>query len=133
MSVVESLQEALPEMTKNNWGRIVAITSVAAKEPIANLTVSSALRAGVHGLINAVSKEIGVHGITINAVMPTFTATERLSHLRPNTEDLIKSIPVRRLGIPQELGKLVAYLTSQHAGFITGQAIAYDGGSLAGI
>lgn len=133
MSVVESLNEAIPEMAKNNWGRILAITSVAAKEPIPNLTVSSALRAGLHGLINAVSKQIGAQGITINALMPTFTATERLRELRPNPEELISSIPVRRLGQPDELGKLAEFLLSEHAGFITGQAIAYDGGSLAGI
>lgn len=133
MSVVESLNEAIPEMAKNNWGRILAITSVAAKEPIPNLTVSSALRAGLHGLINAVSKQIGAQGITINALMPTFTATERLRELRPNPEELVSSIPVRRLGQPDELGKLAEFLLSEHAGFITGQAIAYDGGSLAGI
>jgi 3-oxoacyl-[acyl-carrier protein] reductase len=133
MSVVESLNEAIPEMARNNWGRILAITSVAAKEPIPNLTVSSALRAGVHGLINAVSKQIGAQGITINALMPTFTATERLRELRPNPEELVSSIPVRRLGHPDELGKLAEFLLSEHAGFITGQAIGYDGGSLAGI
>jgi 3-oxoacyl-[acyl-carrier protein] reductase len=133
MSLVESIQEALPEMSKAAWGRILMITSVAAKEPIANLTISSALRAGIHGLVNAVSKEIGVNGITINALMPTFTATERLKELRPNPEELLAKIPMRRLGRPDELGKLAAFLASDHAGFITGQAIAYDGGSLAGI
>ncbi len=133
MSLVEAVQVALPEMSKTGWGRILMVTSVAAKEPIANLTISSSLRAGVHGLVNAVSKEIGVNGITINALMPTFTATERLKELRPNAEDLISKIPMRRLGKPEELGKLTAFLASDHAGFITGQAIAYDGGSLAGI
>ena len=57
MSVVESLKVAVPEMSKAQWGRILPITSVAGKEPIPNLTVSSSLRAGVHGLVNAVSKE----------------------------------------------------------------------------
>lgn len=133
MSLVEAVQVALPEMSKTGWGRILMVTSVAAKEPIANLTISSSLRAGVHGLVNAVSKEIGVNGITINALMPTFTATERLKELRPNAEDLISKIPMRRLGKPEELGKLAAFLASDHAGFITGQAIAYDGGSLSGM
>jgi 3-oxoacyl-[acyl-carrier protein] reductase len=133
MSLVESLQEAIPDMAKRGWGRVLVITSVAAKEPIANLTVSSALRAGVHGLVNAVSKEIGVDGITINALMPTFTETERLKELLPNTEELVAKIPMRRLGKPQELAKLAAFLLSESAGYITGQAIAYDGGALAGI
>jgi 3-oxoacyl-[acyl-carrier protein] reductase len=79
------------------------------------------------------SKEIGVNGITINALMPTFTATERLRELRRNEEEMLSKIPMKRLGKPDELGKLAAFLASEHAGFITGQAIAYDGGALAGI
>jgi 3-oxoacyl-[acyl-carrier protein] reductase len=133
MSLVESIQEALPEMSKAGWGRILMLTSVAGKEPIPNLTVSSSLRAGVHGLVNAMSKEIGVNGITINALMPTFTATERLKELGRNEEEMLSKIPMKRLGKPDELGKLAAFLASEHAGFITGQAIAYDGGALAGI
>jgi 3-oxoacyl-[acyl-carrier protein] reductase len=133
MSVVESIHIAVPEMLKSNWGRILLITSVAGKEPVPNLIVSSSLRAGVHGLVNAISKEIGINGITINAIMPTFTETARLKELRPNLEELLQKIPMKRLGKPEELGKLAAFLASDHAGYITGQAIAYDGGSLAGI
>jgi 3-oxoacyl-[acyl-carrier protein] reductase len=133
MSVVEAMQVAIPEMSRAGWGRILLITSLAGKEPIPNLTVSSSLRAGVHGLVNSVSKEVGVNGITINALLPTFTATERLSEVRIDTETMIRSIPMRRLGKPEELGKLAAFLASEHAGFITGQAIAYDGGALASI
>jgi 3-oxoacyl-[acyl-carrier protein] reductase len=131
--LVEAVQEALPEMSKPEWGRILMSTSVSPKEPIANLITSSALRAGVHGLVNAVSKEIGVSGITINALMSTFTAIKRLKELRPNAEDMVNKIPMKRIGSPDEPGKLAAFLASDHAGFITGQAIAYDGESLAGI
>jgi len=133
MSVIESMQVAIPEMSRSKWGRILMITSVAGKEPIPNLTVSSALRAGIHGLVNSVSKEVGAYGITINAILPTFTATARLHEVRVDTETMLRSIPMRRLGIPEELGKLAAFIASDHAGFITGQAIAYDGGALAGI
>jgi NAD(P)-dependent dehydrogenase (short-subunit alcohol dehydrogenase family) len=65
--------------------------------------------------------------------MPTFTQTERLKELRPNAQEMLDKIPMKRLGRPDELGKLAAFLASDHAGYITGQAIAYDGGSLAGI
>lgn len=133
MSVVEAVQVAVPEMSKKGWGRILLITSVAGKEPIPNLVVSSSLRAGVHGLVNALSKEIGAHGITINALMPTFTETKRLKELRPNAEEMLNKIPMKRLGKPEELGKLAAFLASEHAGYMTGQAIAYDGGSLSTI
>jgi 3-oxoacyl-[acyl-carrier protein] reductase len=80
-----------------------------------------------------VSKEVGANGITINAILPTFTATERLHDLKVDIEAMLRTIPVRRLGKPDELGKLVAFLASDVAGFITGQAIAYDGGALASI
>jgi 3-oxoacyl-[acyl-carrier protein] reductase len=133
MSVVESMQVAIPEMSRSGWGRILLLTSVAGKEPIPDLTVSSSIRAGVHGLVNAVSKEVGPSGITINAILPTFTATDRLHDLNVDLEARSRSIPMRRLGKPEELGKLVAFLASDLAGFITGQAIAYDGGALAGI
>jgi 3-oxoacyl-[acyl-carrier protein] reductase len=133
MSVIESMQVAIPEMSRSKWGRILMITSVAGKEPIPNLTISSALRAGIHGLVNSVSKEVGADGITINALLPTFTATARLHEVRVDTETMLRSIPMRRLGIPEELGKLAAFIASDHAGFMTGQAIAYDGGALAGI
>jgi 3-oxoacyl-[acyl-carrier protein] reductase len=133
MSVVESMQVAIPEMSRAGWGRILMITSIAGKEPIPNLTVSSSLRAGVHGLVNAVSKEVGANGITINAILPTFTATERLHEVKINIDTMVGMIPVRRLGKPEELGKLAAFLASDHAGFITGQAIGYDGGALASI
>jgi 3-oxoacyl-[acyl-carrier protein] reductase len=133
MSVVESMQVAIPNMSKSGWGRILLITSVAGKEPMADLTVSSSIRAGVHGLVNAVSKEVGASGITINAILPTFTATERLNELKVDREAMLRAIPMRRLGKPDELGKLAAFLASDVAGFITGQAIAYDGGALAGI
>lgn len=133
MSLVESIQEVVPEISKAKWGRILMITSVAGKEPIPNLTVSRSLRAGVHGLVNALSKEIGPSGITVNAILPTFTETERLKELGRSTEALLSKIPVGRLGRPEELGKPIAFLASEHAGYITGQAIAYDGGSLASI
>jgi 3-oxoacyl-[acyl-carrier protein] reductase len=131
MSLVESIQEAAPEMKKSRWGRILMITSVAGKEPIKNLTISNALRAGVHGLANTLSKELAPHGITVNALLPTYTETQRLIDLSRNKEDLVARIPVGRLGKPGEFGKLAAFLASDHAGFITGQAIGYDGGCLA--
>lgn len=133
MSLVESIQEAAPEMKKSRWGRILMITSVAGKEPVKNLTISNSLRAGVHGLANTLSKELAADGITVNALLPTYTETQRLIDLNRNMEDIVSRIPVGRLGKPHEFGKLAAFLASGHAGFITGQAIGYDGGCLASI
>ncbi len=133
MSLIEAIQEAAPQMKKSHWGRILMITSVAGKEPVKNLTISNSLRAGVHGLVNTLSKELGPDGITVNALLPTYTKTQRLIDLNRNTREMLAHIPVGRLGRPEEFGKLAAFLASDHAGFITGQAIGYDGGSLSSI
>lgn len=133
LSVVGGIRAALPAMQKNRWGRIICITSTAGKEPILKLTVSNSIRAGLYGLINSLSKEVAAHGITINAVMPGYTETSRLAELGVNLDSLRQQIPAERLGTTKELASLVSYLSSDQAGFITGQAIAVDGGMLAGI
>ena len=78
MSSVAAIREALPGMRERRWGRILIVTSIAAREPIANLLLSNGLRAGLHGLVNSLSKECAGQGITVNAVMPGYTLTERL-------------------------------------------------------
>ncbi len=82
MSSVEAIRAALPAMRTRRWGRVVVITSIAAREPVASLLLSNSLRAGLHGLINALSKEVAADGVTVNAVMPGYTLTERLEELR---------------------------------------------------
>lgn len=133
MSVVKAVRLAQVEMNKQSWGRIIIVTSVAGKEPIQGLTLSNALRAGVHGLMNTLSKELGPDGITVNAVLPSYTETERVKQLKVDKNALISQLPVGRLAQPDELGKLVTFLCSEHAGFISGQAIGFDGGSLQGV
>lgn len=133
MSAVEGIRAVLPGMQERRWGRIVLITSVAAKEPVANLTVSNALRAGLLGLANTLSREAAPHGVTVNSVLPGYTKTERLTELGVSDESLSAQIPARRLGRPDELAALTVYLCSQQAAYITGQAIAVDGGLLMGI
>lgn len=133
LSAVQSIHAAIPSMIINRWGRVILITSVAAKEPISNLIISNVLRAGLLGLTKSLSKEVAPSGITVNSILPGYTRTERLLELGINEEELVKRIPAARLGTPEELGKLAAFLCSEHAGFITGQAIAYDGGMLQSI
>ena len=120
-------------MVKEKWGRILLITSVAAKEPMASLTVSNGLRAGLLGLTKTISQEYAAHGVTINAILPGYTGTERLKELGLPEEKMTSQIPARRLGRPEELGALTAFLASERASYITGQAIAIDGGYLHGI
>ncbi len=130
---IEFLHAFVEPMKKREWGRIIVITSMAAVEPHPNLIYSNALRAGVHGLVNALSREIACHGVTINAVMPGFIATDRLKKLDIDTRAVCDSIPAKRLGRPEELAHLVGFLASDQASYITGQAIAVDGGFLKSI
>jgi 3-oxoacyl-[acyl-carrier protein] reductase len=133
MSTVESMQAALPAMKREGRGRIVLITSVAAKEPVAGLTLSNAYRAGLLGMMNSLSKEAAPQGTTVNSILPGYTRTERLLELGLDLEALAGSIPARRLGEPEEIGKLAAFLCSDAAAYINGQAIACDGGVLQGL
>lgn len=128
MSAVDSIKAALPSMKKNQWGRILIVTSVAAKEPIPGLTVSNGLRAGLLGLVRSLSHEVAHEGITVNALLPGYTQTERLVELGVDIAQMTQKIPARRLGTTEEFGALAAFLASDCAGYITGQMIAADGG-----
>lgn len=133
MSAIEAIQEALPTMTQHHWGRILMMNSIAGKEPIQPLTLSNGFRAGLLGLMKTLSQEVAPHGITVNAILPGWTRTEGLLELKIPESSLTKDIPAKRLTEPQEIGTLAAFLCSQQAAYITGQAIACDGGFLRGI
>jgi 3-oxoacyl-[acyl-carrier protein] reductase len=133
MSTVQSIREALGPMRAQKWGRIVVITSTTAREPIPNLMLSNALRAGLHNLINALSKDVAADGITVNALMPGYIATDRLRSLALDENALSATIPARRIGRPEEFAAAAVFLASEAASYINGQAIAVDGGRLNGI
>jgi 3-oxoacyl-[acyl-carrier protein] reductase len=133
MSSVGALRGVLAGMRARGWGRVVLITSIAAREPVANLLLSNSLRAGLHGLVNALSKEVAAEGVTVNALMPGYTMTERLADLRLDEAALANQIPARRLGRSEDFGAVAAFLCSEQANYITGQALACDGGLLQSI
>jgi len=133
ISAIETIRASLPFMKEEKWGRILLCTSTAAKEPIPSLTVSSALRSGLLGLMKTLSQEVAPFGITVNALLPGYTKTERLQELGISDETLSASIPAKRLGSPEEFAALVTFLGSKQAGYITGQAIACDGGLIRGL
>ncbi len=133
MSVVEALHEALPAMKEQKYGRVIMVTSLAAQEPIAGLTTSNGLRAGLTGLCKSISNEVAPFGITINTIRPGYINTRRIQENKWPAEKIREMVPAGRLGEPQEIGQLAAFLASEKAAYITGQNIAVDGGRLHGI
>ncbi len=130
MSAVEAMQECLPLMQRQNWGRILLVTSVAARESLPALTTSNGLRAGLLGLAKSISKEYAQHGITINCLLPGYTNTERLQSINLTEQRIRELVPAGRLGDPRELADFATFLASEKGGYITGQSIAVDGGFL---
>jgi 3-oxoacyl-[acyl-carrier protein] reductase len=131
-SAVGLIQGFLPGMKEKQWGRIIAITSQAVKQPVNNLILSNSVRASVAGLIKTLSSELGPYHITANNVMPGYTETDRLKHLAENNPSFESSakaeIPLGRFGKPEEFAATVTFLASERASYITGVSLAVDGG-----
>lgn len=141
--VIRLIRQTLPylhQAQERGGGRIINIVSTSVKQPIPGLFLSNALRPAVIGLAKSLSVEMGPQGILVNNVCPGSFATDRLRHVyearaknSPWTPDQIaeqatKTIPLGRLGDPQELGHLVAFLAGDKVSYLTGQTICLDGG-----
>jgi 3-oxoacyl-[acyl-carrier protein] reductase len=128
---VRLVRLCLPHLERSAAGRIVAITSAAVKEPVANLALSNSIRPGVTGYAKTLSQELGPKGITVNCVAPGRIATPRMAELYgeggPPPEQLAL-IPVGRLGQPREFGDVVCFLASERAAYVTGTTLLVDGG-----
>jgi 3-oxoacyl-[acyl-carrier protein] reductase len=120
----------LPHLDQSDGGRIIAITSIAAKEPTAHLALSNSLRPAVTGWLKTLATELGPRGITVNCVAPGRIATPRLEYLYPDgpTEAQLSDIPLRRWGEPREFGDVVCFLASERARYLSGQTVVVDGG-----
>jgi 3-oxoacyl-[acyl-carrier protein] reductase len=132
LSATDAIRASLPGMRKQKWGRVILVTSMVAKEPFEGLTISNGLRSGLLGLAKSISNEVAADGVTINSILPGYIRTERLNELGVNEAETSGEIPAGRLGEPSELASLAAYLASEQASYITGQAIGCDGGRVRG-
>jgi 3-oxoacyl-[acyl-carrier protein] reductase len=144
MSVVWLCRAVIPHMQAQGDGRIVAMTSVSAKQPLQNLVLSNTMRLGVIGLVKTLSNELAADGIRVNAVCPGWTRTERVEELLQaraersglSVEEVAtsieKDIPMGRMGHPEELADVVAFLVSDRASYVTGVALQVDGGFVKG-
>ena len=145
LSTVYFAREVIPHMQRKRWGRIITITSITTKQPVADLVLSNAVRAGVVGLVKSLANEFGKDGILVNNVGPGFTATDRLKELAKarsaasdkNEREILDGwaadAPLKRLGEPRELADTVVWLASERASYVTGQTVLVDGGMYKGL
>lgn len=145
LSTVYFAREVIPHMQRKRWGRIITITSITTKQPVADLVLSNAVRAAVVGLVKSLANEFGKDGILVNNVGPGFTATDRLKELAKarssasgKSEQEIfdgwaADAPLKRLGDPRELAETIVWLASERASYITGQTVLVDGGMYKGL
>ncbi len=130
LSTIAMCAEAVPGMQAGQWGRVVAITSIAVRQPIPYLILSNTARAGLTGFLKTLAREVAPDGVTVNSLQPGLHDTERLRALGGTDTS---GIPAGRLGEPDEFGATAAFLCSEHAAFLTGAAIPVDGGAYAGL
>jgi len=140
MNVVRMGKLVAPGMRERRWGRILHLTSYVAKQPEEELTISSTLRAGISALTKTMASQLGPDGITVNAVLMGHVLTGRQEHLadiRSKERGITReeyfaqvgaTLPLRRLGRPEEIGDVVAFLASERASYVTGTSLQVDGG-----
>lgn len=145
LSTVYFAREVIPHMQRKRWGRIITLTSIATKQPVADLVLSNAVRAAVVGLVKSLANEFGKDGILVNNVGPGYTATDRLKELadarskaQSKSEDEIfaawaSDSALKRVAQPSEVADTIVWLASERASYITGQTILVDGGAYKGL
>lgn len=145
MSAVRLIRKSAPIMQKQKWGRIVNISSVTVKQPADNLLLSNSIRAAVVGLTKTISRDLSRYNVLINNIAPYYVATKRIDYLMEETaakkgmtkgealQNIVKEIPLGRLGTPEEFGNFVTFLCSEKNSYVTGATIQFDGGAYRGM
>ena len=133
LSIITMCSEAVPVMQAQQWGRVVAITSIAVRQPIPYLILSNTARAGATGFLKTLAREVAPDGVTVNSLQPGSHDTERIRALSGGADPDTSDIPAGTLGAPDDFGAIAAFLCSEYARFVTGTAIAVDGGAHSGL
>ncbi|MFO7696587.1 MAG: SDR family oxidoreductase [Anaerolineae bacterium] len=145
LSAIRLIRAVLPGMRERRWGRIVNITSIAVKQPIPDLILSNTVRSGLVAMSKTLADEVAAEGVTVNNVCPGYMLTDRVRALNEAAsraegisveavmQRTVAAIPAGRIGQPEELAALIAFLASQPAAYITGATIQVDGGRYRGL
>lgn len=140
MAPIAMIYAAVPHMRKGKWGRIVNLAAISVKQPRTNLLISSTLRAGLMSFSRTIANDLAREDITLNTIATGYARTERLDELAAHLSSTQKKsvdevfagwerdIPAQRLGRPEEIAAVVAFLASERASYVTGTTIAVDGG-----
>jgi 3-oxoacyl-[acyl-carrier protein] reductase len=136
-SVVEIVNAVLPAMCAKGWGRLIAITSASAKQPMGKHALSTVFRAGLTAYMKTLANEVGTQGVTVNCVAPALIDTSHRTGAAAYTPEQAayrqKLTPLGRMGTQQELCGVVSFLASLQAGFVTGSTVCVDGGMVASL
>lgn len=128
-SIFNVTKQVIDGMTEKNWGRIINVSSVNGQKGQFGQTNYSAAKAGMHGFTKALAQEVASKGVTVNTVSPGYIGTDMVRAIREDVlEKIVATIPVRRLGEPEEIASMVAWLASDDAGFATGGDFSVNGG-----
>ncbi len=128
-SVFNVTHQVLSGMADRGWGRVISISSVNGIKGQFGQANYSAAKAGILGFTKAIAQEVARKGVTVNAIAPGYVGTDMVMAIRPEVrEQIVAQIPMGRLGKPEEIGKLVAYLSSEYAAYMTGATLSINGG-----
>ena len=128
-SMFNVTKQVVPGMVEKGWGRIIQISSVNGEKGQAGQTNYSAAKAGMHGFTMALAQELASKGVTVNTVSPGYIGTDMVKAIKPEIlEKIVATIPVKRLGTPEEIGSVVTWLAGEDSGFTTGADFSCNGG-----
>ena len=128
-SMFNVTKQVVADMVERGWGRIIQISSVNGAKGQAGQTNYSAAKAGMHGFSMALALEMASKGVTVNTVSPGYIGTDMVKAIKPEVlEKIVATIPVKRLGTPEEIASIVGWLAGDESGFTTGAEFAVNGG-----